>query len=94
MIEHIRNTLVDAQSALNRFLQDDRGIQSVADAAGLLVSAFRASGKDLSCGNGGSTCDAMHFAEEFTGRFRNNRPGGTAIAISDPTHITCVANDY
>jgi D-sedoheptulose 7-phosphate isomerase len=94
MIEHIKNTLVDAQSALNRFLQDDRGIQSVADAADLLVSAFRSSGKAFSCGNGGSMCDAMHFAEEFTGRFRNNRPGVAAIAISDPTHITCVANDY
>jgi len=94
MIEHIKNNLVDAQSALNRFLQDDRSIQSVADAAGLLVSAFRSSGKAFSCGNGGSMCDAMHFAEEFTGRFRNNRPGVAAIAISDPTHITCVANDY
>jgi D-sedoheptulose 7-phosphate isomerase len=94
MIEHIKNTLLDAQSALNRFLQDDRGIQSVADAADLLVSAFRSSGKAFSCGNGGSMCDAMHFAEEFTGRFRNNRPGVAAIAISDPTHITCVANDY
>jgi len=94
MIEHIKSTLVDAQSALSRFLQDDRGIQSVADAASLLVSGFRGSGKAFSCGNGGSMCDAMHFAEEFTGRFRNNRPGVAAIAISDPTHITCVANDY
>jgi D-sedoheptulose 7-phosphate isomerase len=94
MIEHIKHALVDAQSALNRFLQDDRSVQNVADAASLLVSAFRGSGRAFSCGNGGSMCDAMHFAEEFTGRFRNNRPGVAAIAISDPTHITCVANDY
>jgi D-sedoheptulose 7-phosphate isomerase len=94
MIEHIKNSLVDAQSALSRFLQDDGNLQSIADAAALLVSSFRSSGRAFSCGNGGSMCDAMHFAEEFTGRFRNNRPGIAAIAISDPTHITCVANDF
>lgn len=94
MIEHVKNSLADAQSALNRFLHDERSLQSIVDAADLLTSAFRSSGKAFSCGNGGSMCDAMHFAEEFTGRFRNNRPGLAAIAISDPTHITCVANDY
>jgi D-sedoheptulose 7-phosphate isomerase len=94
MIEHIKHSLIDAQSALNRFLQDDSSLRSIADAASLLVSAFRNSGKAFSCGNGGSMCDAMHFAEEFTGRFRHNRPGVAAIAISDPTHITCVANDF
>jgi D-sedoheptulose 7-phosphate isomerase len=51
-------------------------------------------GKIISCGNGGSMSDAMHFAEELSGRFRNDRPSMAAIAISDPTHITCVANDY
>jgi len=94
MIEYVKNSLADAQSALNRFLGDETNLRSVVDAAGLLVSSFRKSGKAFSCGNGGSVCDAMHFAEEFTGRFRNNRPGIAAIAISDPTHITCVANDY
>lgn len=85
---------MEAQSTLSEFLGDDRKLQSVVDAAGLLVSTFRKSGRALSCGNGGSMCDAMHFAEEFTGRFRNNRPAIGAIAISDPTHLTCVANDY
>ena len=94
MIEYVKNSLSDAQSALNRFLGDETNLRSVVDAAGLLVSSFRKSGKAFSCGNGGSMCDAMHFAEEFTGRFRSNRPGIAAIAISDPTHITCVANDY
>ncbi|MGB0360647.1 MAG: SIS domain-containing protein, partial [Endozoicomonas sp.] len=45
-------------------------------------------------GNGGSHCDAMHFAEELTGRYRENRPGYPAIAISDPSHISCVSNDF
>ena len=38
--------------------------------------------------------DAMHFAEELSGRFRNERKALAAISISDPTHISCVANDY
>jgi len=50
--------------------------------------------KIISCGNGGSMSDAMHFAEELSGRYRNNRPSLAAISISDPSHITCVANDY
>jgi D-sedoheptulose 7-phosphate isomerase len=94
MIEHVKNSLVDAQSTLNRFLDDENNLRSIVDAADLLISSFKKSGKAFSCGNGGSMCDAMHFAEEFTGRFRNNRPGIAAIAISDPTHITCVANDF
>ena len=39
-------------------------------------------------------CDAMHFAEELTGRYQKNRPGMSAVAISDPGHISCVANDF
>lgn len=94
MIEYVKNSLADAQSALNRFVHDERNLQTIVEAVDLLASSFRSAGKAFSCGNGGSMCDAMHFAEEFTGRFRNNRPGVAAIAISDPTHITCVANDY
>ncbi len=59
-----------------------------------VVSALRAGGRVLSCGNGGSMCDAMHFAEELSGRFRKDRPALAAMAISDPSHLTCVANDY
>ena len=51
-------------------------------------------GKIISCGNGGSMSDAMHFAEELTGRYRDDRPSIAAISISDPSHITCVGNDY
>jgi D-sedoheptulose 7-phosphate isomerase len=94
MIEHVRANLIEARSALDLFLGNDDNLQKVADAARVLVSAFTSSSKAFSCGNGGSMCDAMHFAEELTGRFRNNRPGIAAVAISDPTHITCVANDF
>jgi D-sedoheptulose 7-phosphate isomerase len=59
-----------------------------------MLQAIKADGKILSCGNGGSHCDAMHFAEELTGRYRGNRPGIAAIAISDVSHISCVGNDY
>ncbi len=59
-----------------------------------MVQCLQQGGKIISCGNGGSMCDAMHFAEELTGRYRNNRPSIAAISISDPSHITCVGNDY
>jgi D-sedoheptulose 7-phosphate isomerase len=60
----------------------------------LLADSFKAGGKVISCGNGGSHCDAMHFAEELTGRYRENRPGYPAIAISDVSHLSCVSNDF
>ncbi|ADM99745.1 D-sedoheptulose 7-phosphate isomerase [Dickeya dadantii] len=90
----IRNELKEAASTLNAFLSDDANIQAIQDAAVLLADAFKAGGKVISCGNGGSHCDAMHFAEELTGRYRENRPGYPAIAISDPSHLSCVSNDF
>ena len=59
-----------------------------------MVTCLRSGGRILSCGNGGSMCDAMHFAEELSGRFRKDRPALAGMAISDPSHLTCVANDY
>lgn len=59
-----------------------------------MAQSLKRGGKIISCGNGGSMCDAMHFAEELTGRYRNDRPSMAAISISDPSHISCVANDY
>ena len=94
MIEHIKNGLTEARLALDLFVNDATKLQTVADAAQVLVTSFGEGGRAFSCGNGGSMCDAMHFAEELTGRFRRDRPGIAATAISDPTHITCVANDY
>ncbi len=90
----IRSELNEAASTLAAFLKDDRNIQSIEDAAKLIADSFKAGGKVLSCGNGGSHCDAMHFAEELTGRYRDNRPAYPAIAISDPSHLSCVSNDY
>lgn len=90
----IRSELTEAADVLNRFLADDANIQAIEQAAKLLAERFKAGGKVLSCGNGGSHCDAMHFAEELTGRYRENRPGYPAIAISDPSHLSCVANDF
>ncbi|HPI26644.1 MAG TPA: D-sedoheptulose 7-phosphate isomerase, partial [Candidatus Cloacimonadota bacterium] len=60
----------------------------------LITECYRNHGQVIIFGNGGSMCDAMHFAEELTGRFRQDRPPLPAIAISDPSHITCVGNDY
>ncbi|OOF07904.1 phosphoheptose isomerase [Salinivibrio sp. MA427] len=90
----IRGELSEAADVLTAFLSDDNNIQQIEKAATLLADSFKASGKVLSCGNGGSHCDAMHFAEELTGRYRENRPGYPAIAISDPSHISCVSNDF
>ena len=77
----IRNELNEAAETLANFLKDDANIHAIQRAAVLLADSFKAGGKVLSCGNGGSHCDAMHFAEELTGRYRENRPGYPAIAI-------------
>lgn len=90
----IRAELNEAADTLNKFLSEDANIESIQRAAVLLADSFKAGGKVLSCGNGGSHCDAMHFAEELTGRYRENRPGYPAIAISDVSHLSCVSNDF
>ncbi|MGF1760590.1 D-sedoheptulose 7-phosphate isomerase [Photobacterium sagamiensis] len=90
----IRAELSEAAEVLNRFLSDDKNIADIEAAAKLLADSFKQGGKVLSCGNGGSHCDAMHFAEELTGRYREDRPGYPGIAISDPSHLSCVSNDF
>lgn len=90
----IRSELNEAADTLNNFLSDEANIHAIQRAAVLLADSFKAGGKVLSCGNGGSHCDAMHFAEELTGRYRENRPGYPAIAISDVSHLSCVSNDF
>jgi len=90
----IKEELLEAQTVLSDFISDPQHLQHIEEAASLLASAFKQEGKVLSCGNGGSHCDAMHFAEELTGRYRENRPSYPAIAISDVSHISCVGNDY
>ncbi len=90
----IRGELSEAQQVLERFLADDQQLAHIAQAAQMIADSFQNGGKVLSCGNGGSHCDAMHFAEELTGRYRDNRPGYPGIAISDPSHLSCVSNDF
>lgn len=94
MKEQIRRSFTAAQNALADFLRDESRLQTISDIAGLIADRFRIGGKVLICGNGGSLCDAMHFAEELTGRFHEDRPALPAIALTDPAHITCVGNDY
>lgn len=90
----IRSELNEAAETLAKFLGDNANIDAIQRAAILLADAFKADGKVISCGNGGSHCDAMHFAEELTGRYREDRPGYPAIAISDVSHLSCVGNDF
>lgn len=94
MIESIKTSLNEAHTALTNLLADEATIDRIAAAAATLVESFENGGRVFSCGNGGSMCDAAHFAEELTGRYRKNRPGFAAMAINDPGHITCVANDF
>jgi D-sedoheptulose 7-phosphate isomerase len=90
----IQQNLVEAQKVLSDFLANPIQIQRIESAANCMVEALKSGNKILSCGNGGSHCDAMHFAEELSGRYRENRPALAAMAISDPSHITCVGNDF
>lgn len=93
-VNDIRAELNQAVDVLVKFVEDDNNLQAIQQAALLIANSFKQGGKVLSCGNGGSHCDAMHFAEELTGRYRENRPAYPAIAISDVSHISCVGNDF
>jgi D-sedoheptulose 7-phosphate isomerase len=90
----IKQHFTEAQSILNAFLADDKNFEAIEAAGKLMVTALQHGKKIISCGNGGSLCDAMHFAEELTGRYRDDRRPLAAIAISDPSHMACVGNDY
>ena len=94
MKQHIIATLNDSRDFLQLFMATESNIASIESAAGVLIETLRAGNAIYSCGNGGSMSDAMHFAEELTGRYRQNRRGLAATAISDAGHISCVANDF
>ena len=89
----IKNHFEQAKEILDRF-STEQNMKKISDAIEILSTSLSKGGKVISCGNGGSMCDAMHFAEELSGRFRNDRRGLAALSISDPGHISCVANDY
>jgi D-sedoheptulose 7-phosphate isomerase len=86
--------LSQAADVLQNFLRDEQNLKSIEAAAKAISDSIKQGGKVISCGNGGSHCDAMHFAEELTGRYRDNRKALPAICVSDPSHISCVSNDY
>jgi len=83
----------EAQQVLANFSTPEN-MQKIAQGISMMHIALANGHKIMSCGNGGSMCDAMHFAEELSGRYRNNRPALAAVSISDPSHLSCVANDY
>jgi len=93
-LDKIKQHFLEASQVLEVFLSSDDNFQKIEMAGKILTEAVKNGRKIISCGNGGSMCDAMHFAEELSGRYRNDRPALPAISISDPSHISCVSNDY
>lgn len=94
MRDRLDSALADAERLLRAFREDPATLEAMERIVTLIAEAFRGTGKLLTCGNGGSLTDAMHVAEEFSGRFRRDRRPYAGIALSDPAHLTCVANDY
>jgi D-sedoheptulose 7-phosphate isomerase len=94
MLDIVKASIGAAAVAARDLEQNNVVLQKIADAGALLVNTFRAGGRVYSCGNGGSMCDAMHFAEELSGKFRKERAPLGAMAISDAAHLTCSANDF
>jgi D-sedoheptulose 7-phosphate isomerase len=90
----IADSLNDAHKVLSNFISNQTNTANIDSAINMMVESYKNNGHVFSCGNGGSMCDAMHFAEELTGRFRKERAPLAAMAISDPSHLSCVANDY
>lgn len=93
-ISSIEKNLKEAQAVLQAFIDNPATVPAIEEAGNLMLSALKKEHKIISCGNGGSMCDAMHFAEELSGRFREDRKPYAAVSISDASHISCVANDY
>jgi D-sedoheptulose 7-phosphate isomerase len=93
-ISIIQHDLQEASTVLERFLSDEHNLKAIEDASKLMIESLKNGCKLISCGNGGSHCDAMHFAEELTGKYREDRQPFAAIAISEPGYLTCTGNDY
>jgi D-sedoheptulose 7-phosphate isomerase len=94
IISDIKREFSESLSVLQGFAGDNKKLQQISEAARMMAACIRNGGKIISCGNGGSHCDAMHFAEELSGRYREDRNALPAIAISDPAFLSCVGNDY
>lgn len=92
--ETLLNSLNEARSCLEVLLDDAHTQSQIVRAANIMIDCLKSGGKIISCGNGGSLCDAMHFAEELSGRFRADRPALAALSISEPGFLTCAGNDF
>ena len=90
----IKDQLNEANQLLTKIINDKLIINSISEASEIMINSIKNGKKIISCGNGGSMCDAIHFAEELTGKFRDERKSLPALSISDPSHITCVGNDF
>ncbi len=93
-INIVKANFLEAQKVLQDFISDETNLEAIASAGDIMIEAINGGNKIFSVGNGGSMCDAMHFAEEMTGRFRRDREPLPAISVADASHITCAANDY
>jgi D-sedoheptulose 7-phosphate isomerase len=93
-LDNIRHSFEEAQDCLKSFMSDESNLEKVQQFVDLLTTTFENGGHVYSAGNGGSHCDAMHFAEEWTGRYRKDREPMPAMAFSDVSHMTCTSNDY
>lgn len=91
---YIQQSLQEAHDVLTKFMGQSSNLDKIRQATELLSFSLKNGGKILSCGNGGSMCDAMHFSEELTGRYRKDRRALAALSLSEPAHLSCVANDF
>lgn len=90
----IKEAFFDSQKLLSSFFENQKNIEQIQKSINLMTQTLKNGGRILSCGNGGSSCDSMHFAEELTGRYRKDRKPLSAMSLTDPAHMTCVANDF
>lgn len=89
-----KSCLTEAQEVIAQFINEPANMDKCVEFSNILIDCYKNGGSVFSCGNGGSHCDAMHFAEELTGRYRDDRAPLGALALGDPSHVTCVSNDY
>ena len=94
LIQQWLRAFSEARLTLDQFLADEANLKACLRMSEIIIDTYKKGGIVLTCGNGGSHCDAMHFAEELTGRYRKDRPPLGALALGDPSHVTCVSNDY
>ena len=93
-VDKIIKSIKESKEGIDKILNNNHLLKDIESASELIAKTITNDSKVFSCGNGGSMCDSMHFAEELSGRFRENRRGLSAISISDPSYLSCVANDY